>query len=76
MIKIIHDMYRDRKITYEELNHLTKLKIEFLYYNFDKLSLFEKQDAEDILNEHEKLLIQGSYSQIINPLHKSADIIQ
>ncbi|MGI6669511.1 MAG: hypothetical protein ACOX4M_09150 [Acetivibrionales bacterium] len=50
MLKVIHEMYKKQRITYEEFVNFTELKIRFLASNIDCIpSEAIRRDANDII---------------------------
>lgn len=59
MLKIIHDMYLSRKISFEEFLSYTKVKIQFLSENINKFaSESDKEKAYEIINKCNSLIMR------------------
>lgn len=60
MLIVIHDMFKEKRITYEEFLNCTEVKMRFLADNLDNISAEDdKKKACDIL-EKCKMLIANS----------------
>lgn len=60
MLRVIHDMFNEQRITYEEFLSCTEVKIKFLIDNLDNIpSEDDRKKAHDIL-EKCKMLISDS----------------
>jgi len=60
MLIVIHDMFKEKRITYEEFLNCTEVKMRFLADNLDNISAEDdKKKASDIL-EKCKMLIADS----------------
>jgi len=74
MLRVIHDMFWEQRITYTEFVSCTELKIKFLSDNLDNISTeAEKKKACDILDKCKSLI---SKSNEMNAFCSSTDILQ
>lgn len=61
MLKVIYEMYRKQRITYEEFLSFTELKIRFLTSNIDCIpSDTKRKEANDIICKCNSLVEEDS----------------
>jgi hypothetical protein len=61
MLKVIHEMYRKQRITYEEFLSFTDIKMRFLASNIDCIpSEAKRRDANDIICKCNSLIEQNN----------------
>ncbi|MGE5615221.1 MAG: hypothetical protein ACM3XR_12555 [Bacillota bacterium] len=61
MLKVIHEMYRKQRITYEEFLSFTELKISFLSNNIDSItSEAKRREANEIIRKCNLLLEENN----------------
>lgn len=61
MLKVIHEMYRKQRITYEEFLSFTEIKIRFLASNIDCIpSETKRRDANDIISKCYSLIEENN----------------
>jgi hypothetical protein len=76
MIQIIHDLYREHRITYDEFYNLTKIKIDFLTDNLHNLSSVERQTVDEIISQCKVSLRQDGGASMKNSFCSCIDILQ
>jgi hypothetical protein len=76
MLKIIHEMYREQRITYEEFNDLTKVKIKFLSDNINTVSYLDRITVNEILDLCTDLLNQNRNKHVVNAYCASVGMLQ
>ena len=76
MLKIIHEMYREQRITYEEFYDLTKVKVKYL---FDRINIIPYKDritVNEILSLCTNLIEKNENGNLIKTNSKGIDILQ
>jgi len=77
MLRVIHEMYREQRITYEEFRNFTKVKIQFLLENLNSISTeAERRKATDIINKCTSLISQNNTEHMMNVICFNSDILQ
>lgn len=77
MLRVIHEMYREQRITYDEFIELTEVKIQFLLKNMDNISNdVERRSANDIMSKCTSLKSRSSSHQTTDICCFNTDIIQ
>lgn len=57
MLRVIHGLFWEQRITYDEFVNCTEVKIKFLLENLDSISTeVEKKNARDIINKCTSLI--------------------
>lgn len=77
MLRVVHEMYWKKRITYDEFLEFTKIKIQFLLENMDHISTeAERENANDIINKCTTLISQDTTHQMMNVYYPGTDILQ
>lgn len=77
MLKVIHEMFREQQITYDEFLKLTEVKIQFLSENMDNiLNDVERKNAGSILNKCTSLISRSSSHHMTDVYCFNSDIVQ
>lgn len=68
MLKVIHDMFREKRITYEEFLDCTEVKMQFLSDNLDNIPAEDdKKKACDILEKCKTLIADNNDMNMFFP---------
>lgn len=77
MLKVIHEMYWKKRITYDEFLEFSKVKIQFLMENIDNLSTeADRRNASDIISKCTSLISQNNGTYVMNVYCLNTDILQ
>lgn len=65
MLKVIHEMYRTQKITYDEFLDYTRMKIQFLSENLENIPYdTDRKKAIDIIIKCTSLISQSGQDML------------